>query len=861
MQTSRLSRLAISTLLSIFLIASASATQPGLRVIRLESPEPAEGRTFGFPCVLTDRFAVVSDASIPSDLGVINQGRVRVFDPATGILLRTLKAKHPETVNYFGRTLAVYGNLALIGCYTEQVFLFDLNTGKQLRTIQNPGADGFSFFGQDMQLTERYAIITNPSIGVYVYEVANENPPLVLSPPDSQNPSWFGASIHCHDQILLVGQLFPADSKGVIHRYDLETGQFLGTSKPIDGVAFDRFGQNMVGAGHQAFASTNTNGGSGNKAYPINTSGQIGQPFSLDPQGLGRRVVPMSMSGNLIAWSLEGEIILTDAVGPSPLQTITGTDLETTSPLSLASIAANRMLVGAPQDDLLGNDAGAAFIVQPLLDRLPAETIMTRGQAAPGANDVYFNDLRTAAINHATGRVVVGSSLRGPGSNGGLDRGVFDDIASQGTLDLAAKSRDDLGSGVRIAGFFGSPMINNNFALFPTRLGGTGVTPTNNRAVFRDNGTNVAQLLRTGQTLLSFGGATLASFGQIAQSSSTVNFASPVRLVRGIDGTTAADDSGLLMARSDNPNSSLGSREGSATNVPDLNFGQFLPRVSYQNVATAFVTMLPGDTTRNQALFTRPFGSNPVLAVRRGDPAPAITDGVFSRFLSENVTPTGSFIFRAKVGGAGIVAGNNEGIWLGTNLIARTGSAAPEMPNGVVWARFQQICPQTNRILIRARVRGPGITAANDEVVYLYQEDGSFLVLYREGAGITGLSGARGGTIRRFEANIDGTYTFIASLRASRPSANLAVFGGDTFLGTPTAASSLRRPELKLRKGTAFANGPASGAILRSFRFGTVQTQDFTGMSCKGLPNVTGAEGTLLRLHFSDQSARVVKIY
>lgn len=830
---------------------------PGMNIIRLTSPEPAADRNFGSTCVLNERYAVVSDASIPSDLGIINQGRVRVYDPATGSLLRTLKASHSATVQYFGRKLAIHGHLLLVGCYSEQVFLFDLNTGKQLRTFLRPGPDISSFFGEVMQLTDRHAIISHPSAAVYVYELGSQDPPLVLPPPDPNHIGWFGYSLYGYENILLVGHLFDASNKGMVHRFDLTTGQLLGSHPVLDGQLFDRLGSALAGAGHTAYVSNSPNSGPG-KAYRITLDGMVGHAFNLDPMmGGDRKFHPAALSGNLAAWRAGGEVVLSDAKTLTPFLTITSADLETNSDLGSLGLAANRLLISAWKDNSAGAEAGAAFLVQTVSEPMPGAVVATRGEMAPGATDITYHSLTAAAID-SNGCVVLASSLRGKDSNKGRDTAVFDDLASKGVLDLLVKSRDDLGSGLRVASVT-APLMNNGYALFTARLAGTGVTSASNRMVLRSKGTSVLPLLRTGQALPVFGGDPLGSFGTLAQSATTSYFSTVVRL----RGTSAATDSGLLMAHSNMANLTDGLREGQATGITDVDFAQFLPRVSHSQGAVAFTSMVSGPTAQNQALFVRAFGGAPTLAARKGSPASGIAGTVFSSFLAENTVHLNHVVFRAKVSGIGIKPTNNEGIWQGPpampNLVARTGTQVPGFTAGVVWSRFLQVCPQNDRILLRARLRGPGIKTSNDEVLFLYQENQNFLLLYREGETLPGMNGARGGVIRRLEAHSDGSYQLIVSLGKASVATNLALLGGNTFKSTP--GSTLRRAELKLRKGTVMAvSSGGSGARLTSLNFAHPLTRDASGMGCKGLPSVTCQAGTLMRLTFKNRSLQLVRL-
>ena len=840
------------------MVLPVQAALPGLTITRLTSPEPAPGRNFGSSAVLTERFAVVSDTSIPSDLGIIIQGRVHVYDAATGKLLRTLKPTHPSTVKNFGRELAVHGHLLLVGCYTEQVFLFDLNTGKQLRTFLRPGPENYSFFGDSLELTDRHAIIAHPGVAVYAYELGNDNPPLALLPPDPNFTGWYATAIYSHDNLLLVGHLFDATNKGVVHRFDLTTGHLLGSHQAPAGQVIDRFGSFMAGSGQTAFVSNEANSGAG-KAYRITLGGEVGPAFNLDPlMGGDRKFHPGSIAGNLAAWWAAGDVVVSDVQTLTPFLTITSTDLDSNGFIGLPALAANRLLLPCEADNGAGAAAGAVFLVQTLSEPLAGSVIAVRGEAAPGAADITFHGLNAAALD-TSGRVVLASSLRGKGSNRGRDSAVFDDLANAGALDLVTKSRDDLGSGLRVASLT-TPLMNNGNALFTARLGGAGVTAANQRMILRSDGTNVLPLLRTGQPLPVFSGDLLAAFGTVAQSASTSYFSTVVRL-RG--GATAANDSGLLMAHSTMANLSDGLREGQATGITDVDFAQFLPRVSHAQGAAAFTCMLSGPANANQGLFVRAFGGAPTLVARKGAPAPGITDAVFSSFLAENAVTLNHVVFRAKVSGPGIKATANEGLWQGPpampNLVARTGSQVPGMSTGVVWSRFLQVCPQNDRLLLRARLRGPGIKTSNDEVLCLYQENQTFLVLYREGEALPGMNGARGGAIRRLEAHQDGSYQLTIGLGRSSAATNLAWLGGSTLKSTP--GSSLRRPELKLRKGTVMALRPsATAARLTTLDFAHPQTRDASGMSCKGLPSVTHQAGTLMRLGFRDRSLGVVRL-
>ena len=51
--------------------------------------------------------------------GAAQAGSVYVFDAATGNLLRTLNNPTPEASDYFGYSVALSGNLMIVGAYSD----------------------------------------------------------------------------------------------------------------------------------------------------------------------------------------------------------------------------------------------------------------------------------------------------------------------------------------------------------------------------------------------------------------------------------------------------------------------------------------------------------------------------------------------------------------------------------------------------------------------------------------------------------------------------------------------------------------------------------------------------------------------
>ena len=852
----------------------AHAAVPGMKITKIFSPNRTDPGSFGVTCIMTDKFAIVAEP-YPS----ASSGSVHLYDPATGAFIRSLVSPTAATTVRFGLRLGARANLLLVDSdygglgTTNETYLFDMTTGQLKRTFA-PASPIDNNFGWALALTDRYAIISDIGASsntgaVYVYDLANTNPPLTLTASDGAAGDRFGWALYADKGVLLVGSPYHS-GKGAVYRYDLATGTELGKSQPASLGAGDRFGQNIVGWGSNTFVTapgSNLFASGGGAVYGLTLGGTLdAAATNLAPNPGVNFGYYGSQHGNTVAWSAGKNILIADAARRSPVLAISGEQLGSSETMDGIAVSGDRLLVGYYTDSTFGTDAGAAYLVQYLPEPLAGSVVVSKGDSAPGAAGIAFNDLNSASIN-ATGRTMIGTSLSGTGSNAGTDKGVFDDLATGDLLDLAAKSRDDLGAGVKIASL-SVPLLNDTDGLFNAALTGTGVTTLNNQALLRDNGTAVSPMLRTGQAVTAFGGATLLKIGQTAQKNSGGRFSSYVTLRTGVGGTTTANDSGILFFDSIVGIILNGEREGDASPIAGINYGQFTPRVSYGNTVGAFNAMLSGPVAENQAIFARDVNGPATLIARKGAAANGAGGALYSAFLGENNCPSSQPIYRATLSGTGVTTLNNEGVWFdfaagNPALIARKGSEAPGSKSGAsyVWASILQVAGQQNRVIVRGTVRGTGITTANDEIVCLYQEDGSAIVLHREGDPVHGCGTAKAGPILRMEVSATGNYRLIITLIGAATTNNLALLGGNTTKGNTTTESSLRKPELMLRKGTLIGLNSLTGPTrITSIAFAHPGSQDTTGMLAKGLAGVVSSGGTLVKLTLSDGSTHLVKM-
>ena len=111
-------------------------------------------------------------------------GAAFVFDATTGAMHQTLNSQTPAATTYFGTSVAVSGNMILVGAPYDSTtasragaaYLYDAATGALRATIADPPREYHDFLGQGVNLTHDFAVLASSS-AVYVLELA----PNVLS--------------------------------------------------------------------------------------------------------------------------------------------------------------------------------------------------------------------------------------------------------------------------------------------------------------------------------------------------------------------------------------------------------------------------------------------------------------------------------------------------------------------------------------------------------------------------------------------------------------------------------------------------------------------------------------------------------
>jgi hypothetical protein len=129
---------------------------------------------FGRSVGITDTYAIVG-ARKEDDAGGNESGKAYIFNNSTGALVHTLDNPNDHGTSasdYFGWSVAISGNYAIVGAYGEsdddgtydsgKAYIYNVTTGALLHTLDNPNDYGTSTtdqFGYSVAISDTYAIV------------------------------------------------------------------------------------------------------------------------------------------------------------------------------------------------------------------------------------------------------------------------------------------------------------------------------------------------------------------------------------------------------------------------------------------------------------------------------------------------------------------------------------------------------------------------------------------------------------------------------------------------------------------------------------------------------------------------------
>ena len=371
----------ISLAAAVICAASSGYAATFVLTQTLNNPTPESGDYFGGSVAVSGNTVVVGADG--DDTGASDAGSAYIFDVTTGDLLQTLNNPTPEAGDNFGYSVAVSGNTAVIGArrdntgarFAGSAYIFDVTTGDLLQTLNNPTPERDDYFGRSVAVSGNTAVIGARFAGsAYIFDVTTGDLLQTLNNPVAEK-SGFGWSVAVSGNTAVVGA-FGAPGGGSAYIFDVTTGDLLQTlNNP--GAEKSAFGYSVAVSGNTAVVGAwgdDTGAINAGSAYIFDvTTGDLLQTLNN----------PVAEKSGQFGWSVAvsdntavvgafrpanpaeapGSAYIFDVTTGDLLQTLNDPTPEADDYFRLGvAVSGNTVVVGADADDTGAPGAGSAYI-------------------------------------------------------------------------------------------------------------------------------------------------------------------------------------------------------------------------------------------------------------------------------------------------------------------------------------------------------------------------------------------------------------------------------------------------------------------------------------------------------------------
>jgi len=384
---------------------SIARAQPWDQTHKLLPSDGAADDNFGVSVSINGNTTIVG---VPhdNDLGSWS-GSAYVFDTTTGEQLFKLLPDDGAAYDYFGISVSIYGNTAIVGALGDDDFgdtsgsayVFDTTTGEQLfKLLPSDEAEGDDF-GISVSIYGNTAIVganldddlgTN-SGSAYVFDTTTGEQLFKILPDDGAADDLFGTSISIYGTTAIVGAYGDdanSINSGSAYVFDTTTGEQLFKILPDDGALANYFGYSVSINGTTAIVGAygdNVHGTKSGSAYVFDTTtGE--QLFKLLPDDgaeLDRFGHSVSINGTTAIVGAYGDnahgfdsgsAYVFDTTTGELLYKILADDGAAEDYFGYSvSINGTTAIVGALGDNELGSESGSAY----MFDRIVQENCLS----------------------------------------------------------------------------------------------------------------------------------------------------------------------------------------------------------------------------------------------------------------------------------------------------------------------------------------------------------------------------------------------------------------------------------------------------------------------------------------------------
>jgi len=245
--------------------------QTGTQLHKLTASDAAALDYFGVRVAISGNYAIVG-SYYDDDVGV-DSGSVYIFNVQTGTQLRKLTASDGDGDDRFGVSVAISGNYAIVGAYYDEyratqagsAYIFDVETGTQLHKLTASDAAAYDYFGYSVAISGNYAIVgsygkdqigTNNNAGsAYIFNVQTGTQVHKITASDSEGSDYFGYSVAISGNYAIVGAQLDDDNggnSGGAYLFNVITGEQLRKFIPGTYINTYYFGYSVAISGNYA---------------------------------------------------------------------------------------------------------------------------------------------------------------------------------------------------------------------------------------------------------------------------------------------------------------------------------------------------------------------------------------------------------------------------------------------------------------------------------------------------------------------------------------------------------------------------------------------------------------------------------
>jgi WD40 repeat protein len=233
----------------------------GTQLFKLTADDAEAGDEFGISVAISGNTAIVG-ASM-ENAGGADAGAAYLFDVSTGDQLFKLTASDAAAGDRFGVSVGISGSTAIVGSYWDDdapggtnsgsAYLFDVTTGNQLHKLTANDAAEHEYFGFSVAISGNTAIVgaywddfaVTRAGAAYLFEVSTGNQLYKLTADDAAAGDIFGYAVAVSGNTAIVAARFDDDggsASGSAYLFDVNTGNQLDKLTANDAAAFDNFG-------------------------------------------------------------------------------------------------------------------------------------------------------------------------------------------------------------------------------------------------------------------------------------------------------------------------------------------------------------------------------------------------------------------------------------------------------------------------------------------------------------------------------------------------------------------------------------------------------------------------------------------